>query len=96
MKIVYTPEAIEDLVRLREFIEIKNPGAAKRVATSLVDGIKKLKQFPYIGVKVSEAPSPELMRDLIIGSYIVRYLILDKTINILRVWHQQEDEKNGL
>ncbi|VAW84334.1 hypothetical protein MNBD_GAMMA18-1901 [hydrothermal vent metagenome] len=97
MKVVYTPEAIEDLVRLREFIEIKKPGAAKRVATSLADGIKKLKQFPYIGVEVSEAPTPEeLMRDLILGSYIVRYLILDKTINILRVWHQKEDEKNGL
>ena len=96
MNIVYTPEAIEDLVRLREFIEIKNPGAAKRVATSLADGIKKLKQFPYIGVKVSEAPTPELMRDLILGSYVVRYLTLDKTINILRIWHQKEDEKNGL
>jgi plasmid stabilization system protein ParE len=96
MKIVYTPEAIEDLVRLREFIEIKNSGAAKRVANSLVDGVKKLKQFPHIGVKVSEAPNPELMRDLVLGRYIVRYLILDKTINILRIWHQKEDEKNGL
>ncbi len=96
MKIVYTSEVVEDLVRLREFIEIKNPGVAKRVASSLVDGIKKLKRFPYIGVKVSEAPNPELMRDLVLGRYIARYLILDKTINILRIWHQKEDEKNGL
>ncbi|MCF6212157.1 MAG: type II toxin-antitoxin system RelE/ParE family toxin [Gammaproteobacteria bacterium] len=96
MKVVYTSEAIDDLVRLREFIEIRNPGAAKRIAYSLVDGIKKLKRFPHIGIKVSEAPNPEAMRDLILENYTVRYLILDKSINILRVWHQREDEKNGL
>jgi len=83
MKIVYTLEAIEELVLLKEFIETKNPGAAKRAVGSLADGIKKLKQFPYSGVKVSEEPTPELMRDLVLGSYTVWYLILDKTINIL-------------
>lgn len=96
MKIVFTPESIEDLTRLREFIEIKDPDAAKRVANSLVDGISKLKRFPYIGVEVSNAPNPEIMRDLILGNYIIRYLILDKTINILRMWHHKEDERNRL
>jgi len=96
MKIVFTPESIEDLTRLREFIETKNPDAAKRIASSIVDGISKLKRFPYIGVEVSGAPDPEIMRDLILGDYIVRYLILDKTINILRMWHHKEDERTGL
>ena len=95
MKIVFTPESIEDLSRLREFIEHKNPDAAKRIANSLVDGISKLKRFPYLGVEVSSAPNPELIRDLILGNYFVRYLILDKTINILRMWHHKEDERNG-
>ena len=91
MKIVFTPESVEDLVRLREFIEIKNPGAAKRIASALLEGIKKLKLFPFIGVEVTGAPDPEILRDLILGNYIVRYLVLDKTINILRVWHHKED-----
>ncbi len=95
MKIVFTPESIQDLARLRKFIEIKNPDAAKRIATSLLEGIKKLKRFPYVGVEVSNAPNPEIMRDLILENYIVRYLILDKTINILRLWHHKED-RNGL
>jgi addiction module RelE/StbE family toxin len=96
MKIVFTPESIEDLSRLREFIEHKNPDAAKRIANFLVDGISKLKRFPYLGVEVGSAPNPELLRDLILGNYVVRYLILDKTINILRMWHHKEDERNGL
>jgi len=93
MKIVYTPEAIEDLTRLREFIEIKNPQAAQRIATSLIEGIEKLKKFPNLGVEVALAPNPEIVRDLILGNYIVRYLILDETINILKLWHHKEDIK---
>ncbi len=96
MKTVFTPQSIEDLTRLREFIAIKNPGAAKRTANTLVDGIKKLKRFPYIGVQVNSAPDPEILRDLILGNYIVRYLILDKTINILRMWHHREEGRDGL
>ncbi len=95
MKIVFTPESIQDLARLRKFIEIKNPDASKRIAASLLEGIKKLKRFPYVGVEVSKAPNPEIVRDLILGNYIVRYLILGKTISILRLWHHKED-RNGL
>ncbi len=96
MKIVYTPESIEDLVRLRDFIKIKNPDAAQRMAELLLEGVKKLKRFPQLGMEVSKAPNPELMRDLVLGSYIVRYLVLDETINILRVWHHKEEGRNGL
>lgn len=96
MKIVFTPQSIEDLIRLREFLAIKNPAAAKKTANTLVDGIKKLKRFPYIGVQVNSAPDPKILRDLILGNYIVRYLILDKVINILRMWHHREEDRGGL
>jgi len=91
MRISYTPEAIGDLKRLREFIEVKNPLAAQRVATSILNGISQLKTFPYLGVEVQQAPNPEMVRDLIIGNYIARYLIRSKNIDILRIWHHKED-----
>lgn len=90
MKIIYTPELIADLKRLREFIAIENPNAATRIASSLQMGIKKLKTFPKLGLEVTEANS-ELIRDLILGDYIVRYLVLKEIIYILRIWHQKED-----
>ncbi len=90
MRISYTPEAIDDLRKLREFIEVKNPLAAQRVATSILKGISQLKTFPYLGVEVQQAPNPEMIRDLIIGNYIARYLIRSKKIDILRVWHHKE------
>ena len=91
MRISYTPESIDDLKRLRAFIKVKNPLAAQRVATSILKGISQLKMFPYLGVEVLQAPKPEMVRDLIIGNYIARYLIRSKKIDILRVWHHKED-----
>jgi len=91
MKIAYTPESIDDLKRLREFIEVKNPLAAQRIATSILKGINQLKTFPYLGIEVQQAPNPEMVRDLIIGNYITRYLIRSKKIDILRVWHHKQD-----
>ena len=92
MKLTYSPESINDLIRLREFIEIKNPQAAKRIAQSIKKGINQLKSFPLIGVKVDKAPNPEIIRDLIIGNYTVRYLMRPKEITILRIWHHKEKE----
>ncbi len=90
MKIMYTPESIEDLKRLREFIVDKSPATANRIANSLMTDIHKLKAFPNLGIEVTEANS-DMIRDLIIGDYIVRYLILKETIHILRIWHHKED-----
>ncbi len=91
MKLSYSREAIIDLIRLREFIATKNPEAAKKIAKSLRKGISQLKTFPYFGVEVEQAPNPEMIRDLIIGNYIARYLIYAKQIYILRVWHHKEE-----
>lgn len=94
MKIRYTPEAVADLSRLREFIEINNPVAAQRVANELLFGIDKLKVFPKMGIQVLRAPQPELVRDLFIGNYTIRYLIQGAEIIVLRLWHGKENEKD--
>ena len=91
MKLSYSREAIGDLIRLREFIATKNPEAAQKIAESIRKGISQLKTFPYLGVEVEQAPNPEMIRDLIIGKYIARYLIHAKQIYILRVWHHKEE-----
>jgi len=94
MKIRYSPESIDDLCRVVEFIEVKNPSAARRVAVKLQEGVDKLKQFPKIGLPVLKASDPEQIRDLYIDNYTVRYLITDEIIYIVRIWHNKENEKN--
>lgn len=94
MNIEYTPEAVGDLRRLREFISEKNPYAAQRIAGELLEGINKLITFPKIGIPVTRAPDPSLIRDLFVGSYTVRYLLAEETVYVLRVWHNKEAERN--
>jgi plasmid stabilization system protein ParE len=93
--IFYTPEAINDLQRLRAFIEEKNPTAAQKVADELLTGIAVLKELPNLGRKVAKAPNPEIIRDLSVNLYIVRYLILGDEIHILRIWHKRENWPNA-
>lgn len=95
MIIKYTPESLGDIARLREFVAKKNPLAARRISLELQEGVEKLKLFPNIGLPVLKAPNPELVRDLYIGKYTVRYLVSEKQIIILRLWHEKEIEKDS-
>ena len=94
MRIRYTVEAISDLERLRAFVEIKNPHAARRIAAELLDGIENLASFPELGLPVRRAPDPNVIRDLFVGNYTIRYLRKEKSIIVLRVWHEKESEKD--
>ena len=94
MKIYYSPESIRDLDRLRKFIEQKNPLAARRIANAILEGIKKLKVFPNMGLPVDSAPDPKVIRDLYVGKYTIRYLVRNESIYILRIWHVMEIEKD--
>lgn len=95
MKIKYTLEAINDLVRLRQFVEEKIPHAARRISSDLLDGISNLNLFPKMGLPVNLAPDPESIRDLFIGRYTVRYLTKDQFVIILRIWHGKKIEKDS-
>jgi plasmid stabilization system protein ParE len=94
MRISYSPESIDDLIRLRNVVKEKNPVAAQHIANELLDGINKVKLFPKIGLPVMRAADPQSIRDLFIGNYTVRYLIGNNKIYILRMWHGKEIEKD--
>ena len=81
------------MIRLREFIAVHDPAAAGRIADRLQSGINSLLDHPKLGHPVSYSPEPESFRDLVIGDYLVRYLVMDIRILVLRVWHQRENWK---
>jgi plasmid stabilization system protein ParE len=94
VRVKYSPESIDDLQRVVEFVENKNPFAARRIAIDIQEGVERLKQFPQIGLPVLNALDPEKIRDLYVDRYKVRYLSTDEFIYILRIWHSKENEKN--
>ncbi len=87
MKLQFSESAVQDLIRLREFIAQNNPQAAERVSLRLRQAIGKLVLYPDIGRPV---PELENVRELIAGDYVVRYLREEDTVFVLRVWHGKE------
>ena len=93
MKLAFSREARGDLVRLRAFIAGHDPAAAQRVARRLIQGIERLIRHPRLGKRVAIAPgqeAPEEIRDWLVAHYVVRYLIANGRIIVLRVWHDKE------
>ncbi len=95
MRLVYSQEAVADLVRLRAFIANNDPTAAARIAADLVTRIEGLCAFPEMGRSVSQAPEPESIHDFIFGKYVVRYAAHANALVILRIWHQYESSRGS-
>jgi toxin ParE1/3/4 len=86
MNIIWSPEAIEDLVSLRAYISEEDPAAARRVVFRIIQSIEQLlPDNPRIG-RAGRVPGT---RELIIprSPYIVPYRLQRTTIQILRVYH---------
>ena len=93
MKLAFSREARGDLVRLRAFIARHDPAAAQRVARRLIQGIERLIRHPRLGKRVAIAPdqeAPEEIRDWLVADDVIRYLIANDRILVLRVWYGKE------
>jgi len=95
VRLVYSQEAVADLVRLRAFIAENDPTAAVQIAAGLVTRIDSLCAFPEMGRNVSQAPEPGAIRDFIFGKYVVRYTVHSTALVILRIWHHYESRQGS-
>ena len=71
MNVIYSAEALDDLKRLREFIALHNPSAAIRIASELVSKIEHLSTFPELGTEVKQAPSPKVIRNIVLVTILL-------------------------
>lgn len=90
MKIRWTGRASADLVRLHAFLQPVAPEAAARIVQQLARAPQRLHEFPRIGEKL-DAYQPREVRRIIVGSYEIRYEIVDGAILVLRLWHSREN-----
>ncbi len=91
MRVIYSRNAVDDLGRLRQFVAQHNAQAASKIAKKLLDAVGRLIEFPELGKSVTLHGKDIPLRDLITGSYIIRYAIIGKEIHILRLWHGKEN-----
>jgi toxin ParE1/3/4 len=86
MNIIWSPEAIQDLIALRAYIAADDPAAARRVVLRIVHDIERLlPDHPHMG-RPGRVPAT---RELLIPQtpYIIPYRVQQGTIQILRVYH---------
>ena len=91
-RLIWSPAALLDVLRLYRFLAEKNIDAAKRAVKAVREGVKILAHQPEIG-RPAEEMDPEFREWLIDfgdSGYIVLYHYEDQTAVIVAVRHQKE------
>jgi len=86
MNIIWSPEAIQDLISLRAYIVEESPAGARRIVLRILHDVEHLlPDNPQMG-RPGRVPGT---RELVIPQtpYIVPYRVQRATIQILRVFH---------
>lgn len=84
--IVYAPSAIRDLEDIRDYISRDNPEAADRLAGELREAMGLLADFPLMGRTMIDQ-SFDGHRALVVGDYLVFYVVSKEEVQIRRVLH---------
>ncbi len=94
MQLVWTETAISDLISIRDYIERDNTQAAERVATSMLNAVKKLESNPQIGRQGRVVGT----REIVIAKfpYIIPYRVRGQKVELLRVFHCRQEWPNDL
>jgi toxin ParE1/3/4 len=87
VKVNVSETAYNDLLSIEEFIFQDSPATARAFINKIFNKIEILHTFPVIGRVVPEFEDKNI-RELLVGSYRIVYLIKDKDhVTILRIIH---------
>ena len=86
----WTSRAVDDVVRLHEFLAPVNRRAAARVVQALTAAAARLPDHPRLGEKLDHF-EPREVRRLLVGSYELRYEVRATQVVVLRIWHVREN-----
>lgn len=87
-RIIYSPDAENDLIDISSFIALDNPAASDRLIDSFVEKLRILADAPLIGPICTELPA---LRRFPVGNYVFFYRPLRDGIELVRVLHGARD-----
>lgn len=94
MKLRYSPAAIGDLRRLRDYLrdELAQPISAQRIPAEIVRRCGLLKKNPKLGPVLQARVRRETdLRYLVCGAHLAFYRVGRETVSILRILHSRQD-----
>ena len=91
-RLIWSPQALQDVQRVYRFLAPKNLDAAKRAVKAIRFGVRVLEQQPGMGRPVQDMDDE--FRDWTIDfgdtGYVARYRVDQQSVIILAVRHQKE------
>jgi plasmid stabilization system protein ParE len=91
-RIIWLPEALSDLVRLFDFLKLKDENAAFHAAQAIREAGFSLVDSPYKGQVLSDGSE---RRKLVVPfgkyGYVILYYIQDDVMIIIHVYHGREN-----
>jgi len=90
--IIFSTDALEDVARLRSFLNQASPGAAQRAMALILAAIERLQDLPDRGRRTDDGDIRQIVIRFGASGYIVRYAVIAETRDILitRIWHGRE------
>ncbi len=86
MKLIWSPEAIDDLISVQQYIAKDDPRAAREVVLAITTLIEhQLPAFPHSGREGRVKDTLELVVPSL--PFVIPYRIKQNTIEIVRVYH---------
>lgn len=90
IRVIWSPQALQDLRAIIEYIRQDSPQAADRVARVIRNGTQRLTRFPMSGRLLPEFPESAL-REVLVRSYRIIYDPTADRVEILTVVHGSRD-----
>lgn len=89
MRVHWSSKALEQLADIADYLRQYSAGAATRVEDELIVASQRLANYPQLGRVVPEGSFDEV-RELLVGSYRLVYIVTDFSIEIITVLHQAQ------
>ena len=92
-KIIWSDAAIADLQGICSYVAQHDPQAAGRIGRGMLDHVRILATFPFIGPTYPRGARGTL-REIVFRSYRIFYDVSEesRSVEILHVWHGARDE----
>jgi len=90
-KVVWLPEALEDVARLYDFLAEKNEQSARNAADRIAYVARALEDFSDMGQPMQDGVRRQVFVHFGAGAYVIRYRRNDLgDVVVVRVWHSRE------
>lgn len=86
MRVRWTPEAVENLTDIRDFVVRDSPRYAALIVERLIASVEQLELFPESGRRLPERPADDDLRELVRPPYRIVYRLAGETVHIVLIF----------